>query len=76
MHRLSIEEALVKPKMTESSPLDKKKAAINNYQTSIEGIPVVPGEKSYSKTTSSHENIFNTVIFTDSISKRHTNAKI
>ena len=35
----------------------------------IEEIPEVPGEKSYSKATRSHKNVFNAVIFTDSISK-------
>ena len=35
----------------------------------IERIPLVPGEKSYSKATCSHKNVFNIVIFTDSIPK-------
>ena len=68
MHHLTTEEALVKLKST-SSPSDKKKAEIKNYQTPIEGIPVVPAEKSYSKAASLHKNVFNTVIFTDSIPK-------
>ena len=41
-HFLTIEEALVKTKGTESSPSDKRKPAIRNQQTAIEGIPVVP----------------------------------
>ena len=55
MHRLTIEEALVKTKRTESPPSDKEKAAIKNYQTPNEGILVVPGEKSYSKSGSSYK---------------------
>ena len=41
-HVLTIEEALVKTKGTESPPSDKRKPAIRNQQTAIEGIPVVP----------------------------------
>ena len=48
-HRLTIEEALLKPKRAESSPSDKKKATIINYQAPIKGISVIPGEKSCSK---------------------------
>ena len=68
-HRLTIEEALVKSKRTEQSPSDKNKSVIKGYQTPIERIPVVPGEKSYSKATGLNKNVFNTVIFTDSIPK-------
>ena len=46
-----------------------KKPEIKNYQAPIEGIPVVPTEKSYSKAGSSHKNVFNTIVFTDSIPK-------
>ena len=35
----------------------------------IEEIPEAPNEKSYSKATRSHKNVFNAVIFTDSILK-------
>ena len=70
------EEVLGKRKRTDSSFWDKKKAAIKNYKTVIEGILVVLDEKSHSKTTSSHKNIFNTVIFVDSLPKRYANAKI
>ena len=45
----------MKTKRTESPPSDKEKAAIKNYQTPNEGILVVPGEKSYSKSGSSYK---------------------
>ena len=68
-YRLTIEEALVKPKITKSSPSGNKINAIRNYQTPIEEVPVVPGQKSNSKATRSHNSVFNTIIFTDSIPK-------
>ena len=40
LHHFTIEEALVKPKRTDSSPSNKKKAAIKIYQPYIEEIPV------------------------------------
>ena len=53
-----------------SSPSDQKRAAIKNYQAPIEEIPVVPSEKSYAKQqVCIKTNVFNTVIFTDSIPK-------
>ena len=67
-HRLSIEEALAKPKVKEPASSGNKTTEIKNYQTPIEEVPVVPGEKSYSKATRSH-NVFNTIIFTDGIPK-------
>ena len=68
-HRLTIEEALFKPKVKESSPPRNKTTEIRNYHTPFEEVPVVPGEKHYSKATRSHNSIFNTIIFTGSISK-------
>ena len=68
-HRLTIEEALVKPKVKEQPPSGNKTTEIKNYQTPVEEVPVVPSEKSYSKATRSHNNVFNTIIFTDSIPK-------
>ena len=68
-HRLNIEEALVKSKITKSSPLGNKTTAIENYQTPIEEVPVVSSEKSYSKAIRSHNSVFNTIIFTGSIPK-------
>ena len=64
-HCFTIEEALVKPKITEPSPTGKKTTVIKNYQTPIEEVPVVL----YSKATRSHNSVFNTIIFTDSIPK-------
>ena len=68
-HRLTIEEALVKPKVKEPSPSGNKTTEIKNYQRPFEEVPVVPGEKSYSKATRSQNSVFNTIIFTDSIPK-------
>ena len=77
LHHLTIDEALEKPKRTDSSTYDKKKATIKNYQSSIEEVPVIHGEKSYLKATRSHRNVFNTVIFRDSkYTKGNTDAKI
>ena len=68
-HHFTIEEALVKPKVKESPPLGNKTTKIKNYQTPIEEIPVVPGEKNYSKAIRLHNSVFNTIIFTESIPK-------
>ena len=68
-HRLIIEEALVKPKVKEPPPSGNKTTEIKNYQTPIEEVPVVPGEKSYSKAIRSHSSVFNTILFTGSIPK-------
>ena len=68
-HSLAIEEALVKPKVKEPSPPGNKTTEIKNYQTSFEEVPVVPGEKSYSKATRLQKSVFNIIIFTDSIPK-------
>ena len=68
-HRLTIEEALVKPKVKEPPPSGNKTTEIKNHQAPIEEVPVVPVEKSYSKATRSHNSVFNTIIFTDSIPK-------
>ena len=61
-HRLTIEEALVKPKIQQPPPSGIKTSEIKNYQTPIKEVPVVPGEKSYSKATRSDNNVFNTII--------------
>ena len=42
-YRLTIEEALLKPKITKSSPSGNRTTAIKNYQTPIVEVPVVPG---------------------------------
>ena len=42
---------------------------IKNYQTLFEEVPVVPGEKGYSKATRLHNSVFNTIILTGSIPK-------
>ena len=68
-HSLTIEETLVKPKVKEPSPSGNKTTEIKNYQTPFAEVPVVPGEKSYSKATSSHNSVFNITVFTDSIPK-------
>ena len=68
-HRLNIEEAQVKLKLKESSPSRNKTTETKNYQTPFEEVPVVPSEKSHSKTTKSHNSLFNTTIFTDTIPK-------
>ena len=68
-HHFTTEEALVKPKGKESPPLGNKTTEIKNYQTPIEEIPVVPGEKNYSKAIRLHNSVFNTIIFTESIPK-------
>ena len=51
-HRLTIEEALVKPIVKEPSSSRNKTTGIKNYQTPFEEVRVVPGEKSYSEATS------------------------
>ena len=68
-HRLTIEEALAKPKVKEPPPSGNKTTEIKNHQAPIEEVPVVPVEKSYSKATRSHNSVFNNIIFTDSIPK-------
>ena len=68
-HRLNIEEAQVKLKLKESSPSRNKTTETKNYQTPFEEVPVVPSEKSHSKATRSHNSVFNTTIFTDTIPK-------
>ena len=45
---LTIEEALVNPKITEPSPSGNKTTEIKNYQTSIEEVPAVPSKRSKS----------------------------
>ena len=65
--RLTIEEALVKPKVKEPSLSRNKATKIKNYQRPFEEVPVVAGEKSYSEATRSHNGVFYTIIFTDSI---------
>ena len=52
-HYLTIEEALFKPKVKQSSPPKNKTTEIRNSQTPFEEVPVVPGEKRYSKATRS-----------------------
>ena len=76
MYHFSIEEALVKLKRTESSPPEKTKAPIKNDKTRMEGIPVVPGEKVIQRYQVPNKNALNTIIFTDSIPKRDTYAKM
>ena len=61
-HHLTIEEK-------EPSSSRNKTIGIKNYQTPFEEVPVVPGEKSYSKATSSQNSVFNTITFTDSVPK-------
>ena len=51
-HRLTIEEALVKPIVKEPSSSRNKTTGIKNYQTPFEDVRVVPGEKGYSEATS------------------------
>ena len=68
-HRLTIEEAQVKPKLKESLPSRNKTTETKNYQTPFEEVRVVPGERTYSKATRSHNSVFNTIIFTESIPK-------
>ena len=45
VHRLTIEEDPVKPKMTGSSTSNKKESPIKNFQSLSEEIPVSCGEK-------------------------------
>ena len=69
-HRLIIEEDLVNPKITEL-PSDNKTTAIKIYQTPIEEVPVVSGEKSKKVTQKclQHHNFYR------QYTKRYTNAK-
>ena len=72
MHHLSIEEALVKLKRTESSPSEKTKAPIKNDKTRMEGIPVVPGEKVIQRYQVPNKNALNYNFYRQHTKKRYT----